>query len=108
MKYWTLSIKWTCLKIVRWNSVKLGYQEFITRHNTNVFENIECPDVVSPLLFSQCIYYYIEVVPDVANEVHKEDGQVYTKKVTTNKEVEVFKNTKHFIVSDDDRVAQLP
>ena len=70
-------------RIVGWNLVKLAYQEFLKKYNTNVFEDFECPDGVNPPLFSQlCIYHYADVVPAVVNAIHDEDGLVYTKEAT--------------------------
>ena len=44
-------------------------------------------DGVNLLLFSQlCIYYYTDVVPTVVNEIQDEDGLVYTKEITKDKE----------------------
>ena len=37
--------------ITGWNLVKLAYQEFLKKYNTDVFEDSECPDRVNPLLF---------------------------------------------------------
>ena len=75
--------------IVRWNLVKLAYQQFLkNKYNIDVFEDFECPDGVNPLLFSQlCIYYYTDEVPAVVNEVQDEDGLVYTEEITKNKKV---------------------
>ena len=68
-------------RIVGWNLVKLAYQEFLKKYNINMFEDFECPDIVSALLFLQlCIYYYSDVVPAVMNEIQDKDGLVYTEK----------------------------
>ena len=77
--------------IVGWNLVKLAYQEFLKKYYIDVFEDFECPDGVNPLLFSQlCIYYYVDVVPAVVNEIQDEDGLVYTKEITKNKKGNVI------------------
>ena len=69
-----------------WNVVKQVYQEFLKKHNINVFENFEYPHGINPLLFSQlCIFYYADVVPVILNEIQEEGGQVYTEKRTKNK-----------------------
>ena len=69
--------------IAGWNLVKLAYQEFFKKYNTDVFEDFECLDGVNPLLFSQLfIYYYADVLPAVVNEIQDEDGLVYTEEVT--------------------------
>ena len=58
------------------------------KYNINVFEDFECPDRVNPLLFSQlCIYYYADVVLAVVNKIQDEDGLVYTKEITGNRQV---------------------
>ena len=50
------------------------------KYNIDVFEGFEYLDGINPLLFSQlCIYYFADVVPIVVNEIHDEDGLVYTK-----------------------------
>ena len=65
------------------NLVKLAYQQFLKKYNIDVFEDFECPDRVSPLLFSQlCIYYYADVAPAVVNKIQDEDGLVYTEEIT--------------------------
>ena len=73
-------------RIVGWNLVKLAYQEFLKKYNIDVFEDFKCPDGVNPLLFSQlCIYYYTDVELAVVNEIHDEDGLVYTEEITKTK-----------------------
>ena len=73
--------------IVGWNLVRLAYEEFSKKHNPIVFENFECPKGIEPLLFLQlCIYYYANKVPSVVNETGTEDGLVYTKAITKNKD----------------------
>ena len=69
--------------IVRWNLVRLAYEEFTKMHNPIVFENFECLEGVELLLFSQlCICYYADKVAAVVNEIEAEDGLVYIVAIT--------------------------
>ena len=54
---------------------------------------------VYPLLFFQlCIYYYADVVSAMVNEIHDEDGLVYTEEITKNKKGNIIskKTTKSY------------
>ena len=87
--------------IVGWNLVRLAYEEFTKKHNPIMLENVECPEGVEPLLFSQlCIYYYADKVPAAVHEVKAEDGLVYTVAMTKNKDGKssLKKNTKILIL----------
>ena len=65
------------------------------KYNIGIFEDFECPDGVNPLLFSQlCIYYYADVAPTVVNEIQDEDGLVYIKEITKNKEGNIIDKNK--------------
>ena len=80
--------------------VKLVHQEFLNKYDIDVFEDFECQDRVNPLLFSQlCIYYYTDVVPAVVNEIHDEDGLVYTKEISKNKKGKI--KHQNFIRGED-------
>ena len=92
--------------ILRWNLVKLAYQEFLKKHNIDAFQDFECLDRVNPLLFSQlCIYYYADVVPAVVNEICDEDGLVYIEEVTKNKKGNIIDKKHQTFVSGEDEPA---
>ena len=76
------------------------------KYNIDVFEDFECPDGVNPLLLSQqCIYYHANVVPAMVNEIHDEDGLVYTKEITKNKKGKIIdKKHQHLVSSTDEPV----
>ena len=74
-----------------WNLVKLAYLEFIKKHINNVLENLECRKDTNPLHISQlCIYYYADVLSAVVSEVQLEDGQMYMKAITENKDGKII------------------
>ena len=83
--------------IVRWNLIKLVYQEFVKKYPVEVFNSFQCLQNIDPLLFSQqCVYYYIDVRPTVVNEI-REDDCVYTESIATNLNGEiVYKKTPKF------------
>ena len=81
--------------IIRWNLIKLAYQEFVKKYPIEVFSRFHCPQNIDSLLFSQlCVYYYRDARPAVVSEVIEGD-YVYTESIATNLDGEVvYKNTK--------------
>ena len=58
--------------IIRWNLIKLAYQEFVKKYLLEAFNRFQYPQNIDPLLFSQlCVHYYTDVRPAVVNEVKK-------------------------------------
>ena len=89
-----------------WNLVKLVYQDFLKKYNIDIFEDFKCPKGGNPLLFSNlCIYYYVDVVPAVVNEIHDEDGLVYTEEIIKNKNGKIIDKKHQNFVSGEDRPA---
>ena len=82
---------------VRWNLVKLAYQEFVKKYPAEVFNGFQCPQNIDPLLFSQlCINYHTDVRPPVVNEVIEGDC-IYTESIATNLNGEVvYKKHQNF------------
>ena len=79
--------------IIRWNLIKLVYQEFVKKYPIEVFSSLQHPQNVDPLLFSQLyVYYYTDIRPAVGNEII-EDDCVHTESIAIrlNEEV-VYKN----------------
>ena len=75
--------------IIRWNLIKMAYQELIKKYPVEVFNSFQCLQNVDLLLFSQlCVYYYTDTRPAVVNEVIEGDC-VYTKSIATNLNGEV-------------------
>ena len=70
--------------IIRWNLIRLTYQEFIKKHPIEAFKIFQCPWNMDPLLFLQlCVYCYTDIRPAVVSGV-KESDCVYTKSITTH------------------------
>ena len=69
--------------IIRWNLVKLAFQEFVQKYLVAVFNSFQCPQDIDPLLFSQlCVYYCTDVKPAAGNELIEGDC-VYTESIAT-------------------------
>ena len=77
--------------------IKLAYQQFVKKHQKEVFSSFQCPQNVDLLLFFQlCVYYSTDIRPPVVNQVIEGDC-IYTESIATNLDREVvYKKHQNF------------